>query len=91
MFYYLYRISRMVFHEKIFLLLHSISYPNFIVWLHLLLEISDKMFIVIICYSVGVFINFEIYLSFLINTKRISTWSKNQNENLQFLKSENSF
>ena len=69
MFYCLYRISCMVFHEKIFLLLHSINYPNFIVWLHLLLEISDKICIVIICYSVGDFINFEIYLSFLMNTK----------------------
>ena len=54
------------FWRKILLTLCSIDWPNFTVWLPLLLEISGNMFIVIVCYPICKIINFEIYLSFLI-------------------------
>ena len=38
-----------VFSRKMFLMLHSISWPNFVVWLLLLLEILDNMCITIVC------------------------------------------
>ena len=37
------------FSTKIFLILYSINRPNFIVWLHLLLEILGNMCIVVVC------------------------------------------
>ena len=37
------------FSRKIFLMLHSINWPNFMVWLPLLLEILDNMFITNVC------------------------------------------
>ena len=55
------------FSRKIFLLLYSITWSNFIVWLPLLLEIIGSMFIVIVSYPLCDVINCEIYLSFLIN------------------------
>ena len=51
----------MIFQEKLFLMLHySINWPNFIVWLYLLLEILANMFIAIVCFPVCDVINFEI-------------------------------
>ena len=48
---------------------------------HLLIEISDNAFIVIVCVQVCDVINFEIYLSFLIKpffyiTKKVKTKMK---------------
>ena len=37
------------FSRKMFLMLHSINWPNFIVWLPLLLEILGNMCITIVC------------------------------------------
>ena len=37
------------FSIKMFLMLYSINWPNFIVWFTLLLEILDNMCIVIVC------------------------------------------
>ena len=37
------------FSRKIFLMLHSINWPNFIVWLPLLLDILGNMCITIVC------------------------------------------
>ena len=37
------------FSKKIYLMLYSINWPNLIVWLHLLLEKSTNMCIVIVC------------------------------------------
>ena len=48
--------------RKIFLTLHSINWPNFIVWLSLLLEILGNICIVIICCPVCDVINFGINL-----------------------------
>ena len=55
------------FSRKLFLLLYSITWSNFIVWLLLLLEIIGSMFIVIVSYPLCAVINCEIYLSVLIN------------------------
>ena len=46
--------------RKIFLMLPSISWPNFIVWLSLLLKILGNMCIAIIFFEVDDVINFEI-------------------------------
>ena len=43
-------IVRMIFPEKMFLIIFSINRLNFIVWLPLLLEILANMCITIICY-----------------------------------------
>ena len=53
------------FSIKIFLMLYSVNWPNFIVWLLLLLEILDNKCIVIISCPVCDVINLEINLSFL--------------------------
>ena len=54
------------FWGKIFLLLHSINWPNLLVWLPLLGEILGNMCIVIVCWPGCAVINFEINLMFLI-------------------------
>ena len=52
-----------VFSIKMFLMLHSISSPNFIAWLPLHLQISGSMCIAIVCYPGCEVIDFEINLS----------------------------
>ena len=39
------------FSKKMFLMLYSINWPNFIAWLHLLLEILVNMCIAIVCFN----------------------------------------
>ena len=53
------------FSKKTFLILYSINWPNFIIWLTLLLEILDNMCGVIICHPVCAVMSFEINFSFL--------------------------
>ena len=55
------------FWRKIFLLLYSINWPNFIVWLPLLCEILGNMCIAIVCKPGCDVMNFEVNLIFLIN------------------------
>ena len=55
-----------VFLRKIFLMLYYINWPNFVVWLPLLLEILGNMCIGIICCTACDDINFKINHSFLI-------------------------
>ena len=50
------------FWGKIFLLLHSINWPNLIVWSPLFREILGNMCIVIVCWPGCTVINFEIHL-----------------------------
>ena len=47
-------------------MLYSINWPNFIVWLPLLLEILGIMCIAIVCFPGGDLINFEINLLYKI-------------------------
>ena len=54
------------FSEKMFLMLYSINWPNFIVWLPSLLEILGNMCIAIVCFPGCDIINFEINVIFLI-------------------------
>ena len=59
--YFVYHSSR-----KMFLKLCSINWPNFIAWLHLLLEILVNMCVAIICFPGCDVKGFEIKLIFLI-------------------------
>ena len=54
------------FSTKVFLILYSINWSNFIVWLSLLLEILGNMCIAIICKPGCDVINSKINLIFLI-------------------------
>ena len=54
------------FLRKMFLLLYSMNWPIFIVWLSLLLEILVTMRIAIVCFSGCDVINIKINLIFLI-------------------------
>ena len=54
------------FWTKIFPLLYSINWPNFIVWLVLLCEIFGNMCIAIVCKPGCDILNFELKLIFLI-------------------------
>ena len=59
--YFLYGFSR-----TMFLMLYSISWPNFIVWLPLLLKILGNMCIAIVCFPSCDVIYLELNLAFLI-------------------------
>ena len=81
--FFLYSFSR-----KVFLILYSINWPNFISWLPLLLEILDSICIVNIFCSACNTIHFEINLRFFIkplfSTRK--SWQK-----CKYLKNEQSF
>ena len=62
------------FWRKIFLLLYSINWPNFIVWLHLLCEILGNMCIEIVCKPGCDVMNFEVVN--LSNQAFFRTWPK---------------
>ena len=72
------------FSRKVFLILYSIKWPNFILWLSLLLEISGNMCIVIACYPVCDIMSFKIYLSFLI--KPFFCMGKKSEQKFKYLK-----
>ena len=72
------------FSRKIFLMLYSINWPNFIAWLLSLLEILGNRCIVIICFPFYDVMNFQMNLSFLIKPF-FSVWPKNQDKNLNIL------
>ena len=54
------------FSRKMLLMFYSINWPNFIVWLPLLLDILGYMCVAIICFPGCGGINFEINLIFVI-------------------------
>ena len=56
------------FWRKIFVLLHYISWPNFIIWLPLLCEILGNMCIAIVCKPGCDVMNFEVSLILLNQT-----------------------
>ena len=74
------------FWKKVFLLLCSINWQNFIVWLPLLCEILDNMCIAIVCKTGCDVMNFEFILIFLIKpfflhhqnvvTKTLISWRR---------------
>ena len=75
--------------RKIFLVLYSINWPNFIVWLPLLLEILDNTCISIICCPVCDVRNFEINLDFLF--KPIFCITKSQDKSLNISRTKRTF
>ena len=77
------------FSRKMFLMLYSINWPNFIVWLPSLLEISGNMCIKNVCFPGYDVINFEINLIFLISGFFYMT--KNSRQKFKYLKNEKSF
>ena len=77
------------FSRKIFFILHSINYTNFIVWLPLLHWDISKNVCCNFRYQFCDVINFEIYLSFL--TKPFSSMSKSSEQKLKYLKKERTF
>ena len=76
------------FSRKIFLS-YYINWLDFIVWLPLLLQISADVCIVIVCYPVFDVINFETYISFLIEP--FSYMTKNSEQILKYLNNKKSF
>ena len=76
------------FSRKLFLMLHSINWPNFIFWLPLLLEILDNMFITIICYPGCDVKKFEINIIFLI--KPFCYMTKKSRQKLKYLENKKS-
>ena len=77
------------FWRKIFLMLYSTNWPNFIVWLSLLLEILGSMCIAINCEPGCGVIKFEITLSF--KSSRFSKRPKSQDKNLNILRMKRAF
>ena len=78
------------FWRTIIILLYSINWPSFIVWLPLLREILSNMCIAIVCWPVCDVINFEINLIFLINPFSL-IWPKIQDKNLNILRKKRAF
>ena len=72
-----------------FLMLHSINWPNFIVWLSLLLEIIGNRCIRFVCLSGCDVIKIGIYLIFLIKPSCYIT--KKSRQKLKYLENKNSF
>ena len=95
------------FSKKTFLLLHSINWPIFIVWLPLLLEILGNMFITINIFLIKPFcymtkksrhcLYFSKYwatcLLRLISflSSRFATWTKSQDKSLNILRTKRAF
>ena len=77
------------FSRKIFLISYYINWLDFLVWLPLLLQISANVCIVIVCYPVFDVINFEAYISFLIEP--FSYMTKNSEQILKYLNNKKSF
>ena len=75
------------FSRKIFLMLYSINWRNFITWLYLLIEILVNMFIANACYCDVT--DFEIDLIYLI--KPFSFMTKKSRQKFKYLKNEKSF
>ena len=75
------------FSSKMFLCLYSIKWPNFTVWLPLLLEILGNA--EIFCFPCCDLINFKTNLSFLI--KPFSYKTKKVNKNLNIFRTKRAF
>ena len=76
------------FLAKMFLMLYSINWPNFIDWLPLLFEILGNMYITIVCSPGCDVMDFEINLS---NRAVFSKWSKSHDKNLNIVRTERAF
>ena len=72
-----------------FFMFYSINRPNFIVWLHLLVEILGNMSTAIICFPGYDVINFEINIIFQI--KPFFYMNKKLKQKFKYLENEKSF
>ena len=77
------------FSRKMFFMLHSINWLNFIVWFPLLLEILGSMCVTILCWPGCDVIKFEINLIFFI--KPFYYLTKKSRQKLKYLENEKSF
>ena len=77
------------FSRKIFLMLYSINWPNFIVWLSLLLHILGNMGIAIARFPGCDDLNFEINVIFLIKPFLYKT--KKSRQEFEYLENEKNF
>ena len=77
------------FWRKMFFTVYSIKWPNFFVWLPLLLKILDNMCIAIVWEPGCDVINFEINVTFLI--KSFCYMTKNSRQKFKYLENEKSF
>ena len=77
------------FSRKMFPLLYSINWPNFMVCSPLLLEILRNMCIAIVCFPFCDVINFKINL--ILPSSCFSTWPKRSRQKSNYLENENSF
>ena len=74
------------FSRKKFLILYSVNWPNFIVWLPVLLEILDNMCIAILCFpgwdviSVETDFTFQVELFFYVTKKSREKFKHLENE-----------
>ena len=75
--------------RKMVLMLYSINWPNFIVWLPYFLRYLAIYVFVIVCYPICDVMNFEIYLSF--SSSRFPTWPKLQNKNWNISRTKRAF
>ena len=66
------------FSRKMFLMLHSINWPNFIIWLSLPFKILGNVCIAIFCFPGCDVISIETNLIFLI--KPFFTWPKSKDK-----------
>ena len=82
--HFLYNFSR-----KMFLILYSINWPNFIVWLPLIFEILGNICIAIVCFLDCDVINSEINLIFLI--KPFFHLTRKSWQKFKYLENEKSF
>ena len=77
--------------RKIFVLLYFINWPNFIVWLPLLCEILDNMYLAIVCKPGCDAMDFDVNLillikSFLLHDQKVGTKTKISWERTKFLR-----
>ena len=84
--YVTHQILCIIFTRKIFLMLCSINWPNFIFWLPTLFDILGNMSIVIICLPDCDVINFEINHSVLIKV-----WQTNRYKYFKILRTKEAF
>ena len=77
------------FFKKMFLMLYSVNWPNFIAWLTLLFKILVNMCIAFVCQPGCVVIDFEVNLIFLI--KPFSYITKMPIQKFKYLENKKSF
>ena len=75
--------------RKMFLMLYSIDWQNFIIWLALLLEILSNTYITIVCYLDCDVIKFETNLIFLI--KPFCYMTKKSRKKINILRPKRAF